>query len=113
MKRMKLLDKKYPDAYLWKTSINNNLWWSSQTCKGDELLLIQKFTSVIYHIDNIHEWNEDGVLKKCEHEPLSEEDKTNKLWLHPDSESYHALKNIMTKEFLKDLRQAKNFVHTV
>ncbi|KAL4101098.1 hypothetical protein QTP88_021118 [Uroleucon formosanum] len=26
LKRLKGLDKKYPDAYLWKTSINNHLW---------------------------------------------------------------------------------------
>lgn len=28
MKRMKTLNKKYPDAFLWKTSISNHLWWS-------------------------------------------------------------------------------------
>jgi len=42
MKRMKVLDKKYPDAYLWKASINNHLWWLSKTCKEDGLLLTQK-----------------------------------------------------------------------
>ncbi|KAL4088766.1 hypothetical protein QTP88_023850 [Uroleucon formosanum] len=45
MRRMKVFDKKYPDAYLWKTSINNHLWWSSKTCKEDGLLFTQKFRS--------------------------------------------------------------------
>ncbi|XP_050064701.1 uncharacterized protein LOC114122846 [Aphis gossypii] len=113
MKRMKILDKKYPDAYLWKTSINNHLWWSSKTCKGDGLLLTQKFTSVLKHINNIHEWEENGIIQKCEHETLSEEYKNNTLWIHPDSESYNALKKILlAKDFLKDLQHAKHFVHT-
>ncbi|KAL4098108.1 hypothetical protein QTP88_022777 [Uroleucon formosanum] len=110
---MKILDKKYPEAYLWKTSINNHLWWSSKTCKGDGLLLTQKFTSVLKHISNIHEWEEDGIIQKCEHETLSEEYKNNTLWIHPDSESYNALKKILlAKDFLKDLQHAKHFVHT-
>ncbi|KAL4152882.1 hypothetical protein QTP88_000715 [Uroleucon formosanum] len=113
MKRMKILDKKYPEAYLWKTSINNHLWWSSKTCKGDGLLLTQKFTSVLKHISNIREWEEDGIIQKCEHETLSEEYKNNTLWIHPDSESYNALKKILlAKDFLKDLQHAKHFVHT-
>ncbi|KAL4126059.1 hypothetical protein QTP88_010290 [Uroleucon formosanum] len=113
MKRMKILDKKYPEAYLWKTSINNHLWWSSKTCKGDGLLLTQKFTSVLKYISNIHEWEEDGIIQKCEHETLSEEYKNNTLWIHPDSKSYNALKKILlAKDFLKDLQHAKHFVHT-
>lgn len=31
MKRMKTFDKIYPDEFLWKTSINNYLWWSALT----------------------------------------------------------------------------------
>lgn len=29
MKRMKTLEKKYPDVYLWKSSICDHLWWSA------------------------------------------------------------------------------------
>lgn len=113
MKRMKILDKKYPDAYLWKTSINNHLWWSSKTCKEDGSLLTQKFTSVLQHISNIHEWEVDGIIKKCEHDTLSEEYTNNTLWIRPDSESYNALKKIvLAKDFPKDLQHAKHFVHT-
>lgn len=31
MKRMKTLDKKYQDAFLWKPSISNHLWRSEHT----------------------------------------------------------------------------------
>ncbi|CAI6373647.1 unnamed protein product [Macrosiphum euphorbiae] len=112
-KRLKGLDKKYPDAYLWKTSINNHLWWSSQTCNGDGSLLVEKFTSVLNHISNVHEWEDNGKTKKCEHEKLNDEDLKKKLWIHPNSESYFALKKIiMAKDLLKDLQHAKHFVHT-
>jgi len=73
----------------------------------------KKCTSVLQHISNIHEWEEDGIIQKCEHETLSEEYKNNTLWIHPDSESYNALKKILlAKDFLKDHQHAKHFVHT-
>jgi len=79
---------------LWKTSINNHLWWSSKTCKENGLLLAQRITSVLQHISNVLEWEGDGIIQKCERETLSEEYKNNTLWIHPDSESYNALKKI-------------------
>ncbi|CAI6376865.1 unnamed protein product [Macrosiphum euphorbiae] len=113
MKRMKTLDKKYPDAFLWKTSISNHLWWSAQTCHGDGDLLVKKFTSILKHISNIHEWVEDGELIKCEHAPLSNDEQRNKLWINQNSESYFALKKIITaKDCIKDLAHAKHFIHT-
>jgi hypothetical protein len=55
MKRLKPLEKKYSDAFSWKSSINNHLWWSAQTCEGKYgKLLIDKFTPVLYHISNKH-----------------------------------------------------------
>lgn len=70
---------------IYEKPVNNHLWWSSKTCYEDRLLFIEKFTSVLHYISEVHEWNE----------------------------SYYALKKIiMAKKFLKDLQQAKNFVHT-
>lgn len=60
MKKMKTLGKKHENAYLWKSSINNHLWWASQNCKGDGQLLFEKFTSLLHHIKNEHEWEENG-----------------------------------------------------
>ena len=65
MKRLKTLARNYPDAFLWKSSINNHLWWSAQTCEGNGKLLVNKFISVLYHISNKHEWVEDGIRKQC------------------------------------------------
>ncbi|CAI6365786.1 unnamed protein product [Macrosiphum euphorbiae] len=114
MKKMKTLEKKYPDVYLWKSSINNHLWWSAQTCEENADLLEDKIISILYHIANIHEWtDENGITKQCEHEKLTDERVKNKLWIHMKTSSYDALKKILTaKDFIKDLRQAKHFVHT-
>ncbi|KAE9524465.1 hypothetical protein AGLY_015186 [Aphis glycines] len=113
MKKMKTLEKKHEDAYLWKSSINNHLWWASQNCKGDGQLLVEKFTSLLHHIKNEHEWEENGVSKTCDHDPLTDEEINKKLWLKSDNESYYALKKIITaKDFIKDLPHAKHFVHT-
>ncbi|VVC43259.1 Hypothetical protein CINCED_3A015960 [Cinara cedri] len=110
MKHMKTLDKKYPNAFFWKTSISNHLWWSAQTCHGDGNLLMKKLTSILKHISNIHEWDKDDELVKCEHAPLSNDEQ---LWINQNSDPYVALKKVITaKDFIKDLAHAKHFIHT-
>ena len=39
----------------WVQSISNHLWWAVQTCNGDAQLLTEKWTSIVYHISNVHE----------------------------------------------------------
>ncbi|XP_025424708.1 uncharacterized protein LOC112693733 [Sipha flava] len=113
MKRLKTLEKKHLDVFLWKSSINNHLWWSAQTCQGNGKILVENFLSVIHPISNEHEWETSGEIKRCEHEPISEKESNEKLWINPLSESFFALKKILTaKDFIKDLEQAKHFVHT-
>ncbi|KAE9540688.1 hypothetical protein AGLY_003933, partial [Aphis glycines] len=68
-----------------------------------------KFLSILYHIANIHEWVDE---MQCEHEKLTDEQVKNKLWIHTETSSYDAIKKILiAKDFIKDLRQAKYFVH--
>jgi len=113
MKKMKTLEKKHGNAYLWNSSINNDVWWTSQNWKGDGQLLVEKCTSLLHHIKNEHEWEDNGVTKTCDHDPLTDEETNKKLWLKSDDESYYALKKIITaKDFIKDLLHAKHFVHT-
>ncbi|XP_025413422.1 uncharacterized protein LOC112685695 [Sipha flava] len=53
------------------------------------------------------------TIKTCDHDPLTNEEINNKLWLKSDDESYYALKKVITaKDFIKDLPHAKHFVHT-
>jgi len=50
--------------YLWKSSINNHLWWSVQTYEGNEKKLIDKFTSIIKHISNERSVSGKIMVKK-------------------------------------------------
>ena len=55
----KLMQKgkqKHCEQLPWMQSISNHLWWSVQTCNGDVQLLIDKWVSIVHHINNVHEW---------------------------------------------------------
>ena len=39
----------------WIQSIFNHLWWAAQTCNEDAQLLTEKWTSIVYHVSNMHE----------------------------------------------------------
>jgi len=79
-KRTKTLEEKYLNEYLWKSSINNHLWRSAQTCEENSDLLVNKFLFILYHIANIHEWtDENGIKIQCEHEKLMNEHVKSKL----------------------------------
>ena len=60
----------------WIQSISNHLCWAVQTCNGDAQLLNEKWTSIIYHISNVHEWDggEGSVFNKCVHPTLPPEE---------------------------------------
>ena len=80
----------------WIQSISNHLWWAAQTCNGDAQLLTEKWTSIIYHISNVHEWDggEGSVFNKCVHPTLPPEEQRSKKWLRSRSLVHTTLKNI-------------------
>ena len=43
----------------WIQSISNHLWWSAATCNSDPKVLVAKWTSIVHHIVNVHEWQSD------------------------------------------------------
>ena len=57
----------------WIQSISNHLWWAAQTCNRDAQLLTEKWTSIVYHVSNVHEWNggKDSKFNKCISKDLS------------------------------------------
>lgn len=74
----------------WVQSISNHLWWCARTCNKNEELLYSKWTSVIHHVCNVHEW-EDG---KCSHDTLNEDERRAILWIKPNSPSHNALRKV-------------------
>ena len=91
----------------WIKSIVNHFWWCCLTCKGNLVLLKEKWLSLLFHISNFHEFPENTIFKRCEHGDI------DRQWLEPTSAPYIALKKIVTEKlFLSDMQYFMDFLHT-
>ena len=96
---------------LWIQSISNHLWWSAKTCNSDPDLLVAKWTSIVHHIVNVHEWHSDH-FSLCAHGPIDDTNGRRK-WLKPNSPAHQALQQIVTKPSLvRDVAKLNSFCHT-
>ena len=86
----------------WIQSISNHLWWAAQTCNGDVTLLIEKWTSIVHHISNVHEWGggEGSKFNKCVRPALPAEEQRSKKWLQSGSLVHRTLKNVVYNKTL-------------
>jgi len=79
IKKFKTVDaNKYPEVIEWKKSIINHMWYSAQTCNGNSKVLITKFTSILHHIKNEHQWQTEEGTMTCEHEEIPENIRSKK-----------------------------------
>lgn len=62
---------------LWLRSIVNHLYWCAGSSGGDGELCLQKWLSLVNHIQNVHEGH-SSKYPKCNHGPLP-----NKEWFVP------------------------------
>ena len=109
-KRLHLKAQKKDAAELmpWIHSVSNHLYWCSQSCGGDPVLLREKWNSLTYHVVNQHQWNGDR-MSQCEHEAVN--DKT--VWLTVDSGAFIALESVVcNKQITKDIQKLTDFCHT-
>ena len=105
--------KSCEDLHTWIKSISNHFWWSCATCNGDVVHLREKWTSVIFHVQNIHHFRENEKFVKCEHPRLRKSGEKRKVWLDPSSDSFAALQSIVfDKTLLQDLKHLTKFSHT-
>ena len=96
---------------LWSKSIQNHFWWVCVTCKGSEILLKEKWISIMFHIQNIHVFHGHYMYTECGHKKLPEY--PNKQWIDPTSEAFDALQRIVLgKNPLNDLKHLVCFSHT-
>lgn len=97
----------------WKISLSNHLWYSAMSCEEDGDLLLEKFTSCLNHVINVHEWDDGVLFHGCDHDEMPEEEEKETKWLHVSSQEYKDLRRIVSdKTFLKDLKHAKHYIHT-
>ena len=73
--------QKKPNAILTGRikSIFNHFWWSCGTCNNDPQILKEKLLSILFHIQNKHQWSGNMVFHACCHGELSK----NNEWLLP------------------------------
>ena len=97
----------------WIKSICNHFWWACATCENNEALLKEKWTSIIFHIQNKHTWTGNTLYHQCSHGELSREDSFSKDWISPKSQAFQALQSIVfNKTILKDMVHVTKFSHT-
>jgi hypothetical protein len=112
-KKIKANAKPNSNLFLWKNSIVNHLWWSCETCNGNDDVLVEKFTSMLHHVSDVHSWDGAEHFHQCEHPPLPQEDRSETKWIHKSSPEYAKLRTIVRDtRFLKDLRHCNKFIHT-
>ena len=97
----------------WIKSIGNHFWWACATCEGDPELLREKWISVLFLIQNKHEWTGSNRFTKCVYAPLTKKQVKVKEWISPNSEAFEALQKIvLSKNILNDLKHLTKFCHT-
>jgi hypothetical protein len=96
----------------WVRSVVNHVWYCAAECKGDPELLIEMWTSILHHIQNVHSFSGDKYCQ-CGHPQLSSEQTRKKKWLQKKSRAYKALEKIVfDKRIQKDIKQLNQFCHT-
>ena len=97
----------------WIKAIINHFWWCCATCEGNVTLLREKWISILYHVINVHEWENHTLFKECAHREYTLHEMKTKAWLKESSFAYNALRKIVTdKSLLKDLKYLTEFNHT-
>ena len=51
-------------------SIINHFWRCCATCEGSEIILREKWVSIMYHMKNKHHWEDATIYKQCDHPKL-------------------------------------------
>jgi hypothetical protein len=78
--------KKTPAIKFWKKGIVNHLWYSAQTCGENEEELLRTWRSLRFHVQNIHQWREKGIVRKCKHGALTEQQLEWTDWVETEDE---------------------------
>ena len=98
---------------IWIKSICNHLWWSYATCEGNEILLTEKWTSIVFYIQKKHSWTGNSPYHQCSHSELSNVDERCKNLLSPKPQNFEGLQPIVfNKTSLGDMTYLTQFSHT-
>ncbi|XP_068113524.1 uncharacterized protein [Hyperolius riggenbachi] len=97
----------------WISELNNHFWWAIKNCENDPEKLRKNWQSLLHHVVNEHEWVEDGEIRKCAHQELSENQVDESMWLDRETPAYERLTAIVNnKQLLNDLPHLTWSCHT-
>ncbi|XP_068090805.1 uncharacterized protein [Hyperolius riggenbachi] len=101
------------DLAKWVLPAKSHLWWSASTCDQSPQLLQEKWSSIIYHTTNTHEWEEGQMYRNCFHLDFNFEEKIKHDWLVNGSVAHSKLNDIVLhSRLLKDLKHLSHFCNT-
>ncbi|KAJ8885265.1 hypothetical protein PR048_011462 [Dryococelus australis] len=105
-KKLKAIGKHSYLIQAWSQSIINNLWWSSKACDNNEEMLLEKFTSILHHITDVHKKDGNKFVNACEHDDL-----LTRKWLQPNCHDHRLLCSIINdKQLLHHVKHTKIIV---
>jgi hypothetical protein len=97
----------------WIKAVVNHLWFSSASCDGDPDVLREIWSSIIFHVQDIHEWADKTHFHACNHPPLTDDESRRKKWIEPNSPALEAFASvILDKLIMKDIGKLSCFSHT-
>ncbi|XP_067844712.1 uncharacterized protein [Heptranchias perlo] len=113
-KMMKAAQKKGNDILMaWSEPIRNHFWYCAKNCNGNEVLLAERWASLLHHVVNEHEWivpNSAGETS-CNHESIHDEEHT-RPWIQQNSAPLKFLRQIiLDRNFLRNISRFKYFRH--
>ena len=100
--------KRCANLSLWIKSVVNHFWWCSASSIGNEILMKEKWLSLLNHVQNIHSWAGNAQFHQCEHGEIEK-----RKWLNAGSCEFEALEEVVNNQkTLSDLKYLVNFFHT-
>ena len=88
------------------------MWWACATREGDVELLREKWISILFHIQDTHEWTGHSKFAKCAHRKLTKKQIKAKEWISPKSDAFEALQSIVPgKNTSRNLAHRTQFCH--
>ncbi|KAJ8048039.1 hypothetical protein HOLleu_00198 [Holothuria leucospilota] len=88
----------------WINSVKNHLWRCAQNCNGNYEVLLEMWTSIVHHVNNVYHWNSAQYFYRCAHDQLSENDARSEKWIAPGSKAHKARSEVVfDKRLTKDL----------
>ena len=93
-----------------KEAVETSLWINKSWYVE---FIIYFFVTILYHIKNVHEWEDHLLFKECTHREYTLQEMKSKAWLKESSFACAALKKIvLDKRLLNDLKYLTDFNHT-